>query len=145
MEDSRGGHHSYGSSHAHPHGSDRYQSHSSSSQQQHYQQQQSQHPSSYPREGRGSSSQHQQYPQDPDAGASWRSPITPTTTRRFNKMAIHEVIDSHQQQQHQHPYGYEEDSPPYKRKGSPEEFSFSDPPVSSSVSHGGPGLHQSSR
>ncbi|KAF9993599.1 hypothetical protein BGZ79_001714 [Entomortierella chlamydospora] len=145
MEDSRGGHHSYGSSHAHSHGSDRYQSHSSSSQQQHYQQQQSQHPpTSYPREGRSSSSQHQQY-QDPDAGASWRSPITPTTTRRFNKMAIHEVIDSHQQQQHQHPYGYEEDSPPYKRKGSPEEFSFSDPPASSSVSHGGSGLHQSSR
>ncbi|KAF9433160.1 hypothetical protein BGZ76_009810 [Entomortierella beljakovae] len=141
MEDSRSGHH-YGNSQGHGHGSDRYSSHSSSSQQ-HYQQQQQQHPpSSYPRESRGHSQQ--QYSQDPDAGASWRSPITPTTTRRFNKMAIHEVIDGHQQQQQQHSYGYEEDSPPYKRKGSPEEFSFSDPPASSSVSHGS-GLHHQSR
>ncbi|KAF9099725.1 hypothetical protein BGX27_000536 [Mortierella sp. AM989] len=141
MEDSRGGHHPYSSSQGHGHSSDRYPNHSSSSSsQQHYQQQQ-QHPSSsYPREG--GRSHPRQHPQDPDAGAAWRSPITPTTTHRFNKMAIHEVIDSHHQQQ-QHPYGYEEDSPPYKRKGSPEEFSFSDPPASSSGSHGGSGSHQS--
>ncbi|KAI1317533.1 hypothetical protein EDD11_008227 [Mortierella claussenii] len=146
MDDSRGGqHHSYNgtSSNSQSHGGDRYPSHSSSSQQQqqHYQHQQQQHPpASYPRESRSHSQQ--QFPRDPDVGAAWRSPITPTTTHRFNKMAIHEVLDSHQHQQQQHPYGYEEDSPPYKRKGSPEEFSFSDPPASSSsVSHSGPGSH----
>ncbi|KAF8927200.1 hypothetical protein BGZ58_010572 [Dissophora ornata] len=148
MEDSRGGQHPYSnssssSSTGQGHGPDRYPSHSSSSQQHHYPQQQHP-PSSFPKETRGHSLQ--QYPQDPDAGAAWRSPITPTTTRKFNRMAIHEVLDSNQQQQQQHPYGYEEDSPPYKRKGSPEEFSFSDPPASSSsLNSRGPGLHQQSR
>ncbi|KAK3814536.1 MAG: hypothetical protein JOS17DRAFT_760703 [Linnemannia elongata] len=56
-----------------------------------------------------------------ESGASgWsRSPITPTTTRKFNRMAIHEVLDG-------------QNSPSFKRKGSPEEGSFSDPPTSSS-------------
>ncbi|KAF9138100.1 hypothetical protein BGX30_009587 [Mortierella sp. GBA39] len=48
-----------------------------------------------------------------------RSPITPTTTRKFNRMAIHEVLDG-------------QNSPSFKRKGSPEEGSFSDPPTASS-------------
>ncbi|KAF9150042.1 hypothetical protein BG015_008134 [Linnemannia schmuckeri] len=52
--------------------------------------------------------------------AGWsRSPITPTTTRKFNRMAIHEVLDG-------------QNSPSFKRKGSPEEGSFSDPPTASS-------------
>ncbi|KAF9564709.1 hypothetical protein EC968_004430 [Mortierella alpina] len=47
-------------------------------------------------------------------GSGWaRSPITPTTTRKFNRMAIHEVLEG-------------QNSPPYKRKGSPEESSLSD-------------------
>ncbi|KAF9283688.1 hypothetical protein BGZ68_005220 [Mortierella alpina] len=47
-------------------------------------------------------------------GSGWaRSPITPTTTRKFNRMAIHEVLEG-------------QSSPPYKRKGSPEESSLSD-------------------
>ncbi|KAF9315311.1 hypothetical protein BGZ91_005819, partial [Linnemannia elongata] len=56
-----------------------------------------------------------------ESGASgWsRSPITPTTTRKFNRMAIHEVLDG-------------QNSPSFKRKGSPEEGSFSDPPTASS-------------
>ncbi|KAF9355128.1 hypothetical protein BGX34_010641 [Mortierella sp. NVP85] len=120
MEDSRGGHHSYSTGQGH--GSDRYPSHPSSSQ--HYPQQSHRGPS--------------QYPQDPETGAAWRSPITPTTTRKFNRMAIHDVLDTHQQQQQQHSYGYEDESPPYKRKGSPEEYSFSDTPVSSSS---GPGVN----
>ncbi|KAF9185810.1 hypothetical protein BGZ50_002850 [Haplosporangium sp. Z 11] len=143
MEDSRGSHHPFNSQPPGPHsGSDRYSGHPSSKsspsqQQQHYQQQQHSH-ASYSKEGR-SQQQHQSYSsQDPDAGAAWRSPITPTTTRKFNRMAIHEVLDGNQSQ-HPHPYGHEEDSPPYKRRGgSPEEFSFSDPPGSSS----GPSSHQ---
>ncbi|KAG0370692.1 hypothetical protein BGZ54_004816 [Gamsiella multidivaricata] len=52
------------------------------------------------------------------SGSAWaRSPITPTTTRKFNRMAIHEVLEDH-------------NSPSYKRKGSPED-SFSDTPSSS--------------
>ncbi|ORZ13878.1 hypothetical protein BCR41DRAFT_90335 [Lobosporangium transversale] len=149
MEDSRGGHHSYNSSSSQGHNSDRYPNQSSSSQQ-HYQQQQQHSTSSYSsRENRGHSQQQQQQQQqqqfsrDPDAGSTWRSPITPTTTNRFNRMAIHEVIDNHPQQ---NLYGHEEDSPPYRRRGSHDEMSLSDPPAPhSSVSHGGAGSHPQSR
>ncbi|KAG0069212.1 hypothetical protein BGZ90_000289 [Linnemannia elongata] len=69
-------------------------------------------------------------------------------------MAIHEVLESHQQQQqHPHPYG-EEDSPPYRRRGSPDDYPYSDPPASSnnnnngsnnSMAGAGSGFHPSSR
>ncbi|KAG0374998.1 hypothetical protein BGX24_009668 [Mortierella sp. AD032] len=62
----------------------------------------------------------QQLEAESSAASGWsRSPITPTTTRKFNRMAIHEVLDG-------------QNSPSFKRKGSPEEGSFSDPPTSSS-------------
>ncbi|KAG0371195.1 hypothetical protein BGX24_001793 [Mortierella sp. AD032] len=171
MEDSRASHHNPypGQGHPGPHSSDRYQGHPSSSsssahpqhphqQHQSYQQQQpsqQHHPHvSYPKESsRGHHSQqsqpssYSQQQQDPDAGAAWRSPITPTTTRKFNRMAIHEVLETHQQQQqHPHPYG-EEDSPPYRRRGSPDDYPYSDPPASSnnSAAGAGSGLHPSSR
>ncbi|KAF9089817.1 hypothetical protein BGX29_011850 [Mortierella sp. GBA35] len=61
----------------------------------------------------------QQLEAESGSGSGWsRSPITPTTTRKFNRMAIHEVLDG-------------QNSPSFKRKGSPEEGSFSDPPTSS--------------
>ncbi|KAF9965305.1 hypothetical protein BGZ70_005086 [Mortierella alpina] len=146
MEDSRASHHPYNSSNngSQSHGSERYSGPSSSSQQQR-QQQQLPHPS-YSKETRAHpQSREQSYSQDLEAGAAWRSPITPTTTRKFNRMAIHEVLDSHQHSQH--PYGNEDDSPPYRRRGSPEEYSFSDPPVSSSggMSNSGPGSQHQSR
>ncbi|KAF9143460.1 hypothetical protein BG015_000425 [Linnemannia schmuckeri] len=164
MDDSRASHHnSYPSQgHAGSHSSDRYQGHPPSSsssshhqQHQHYQQQQHHHSHvSYPKDSRGhpQQSQSSSYSQDPDSGAAWRSPITPTTTRKFNRMAIHEVLESHQQQQqHPHPYG-EEDSPPYRRRGSPDDYPYSDPPASSnnnnnssSMSGAGSGFHPSSR
>ncbi|KAG0276959.1 hypothetical protein BGZ95_006766, partial [Linnemannia exigua] len=62
-------------------------------------------------------------------------------------MAIHEVLETHQQQQqHPHPYG-EEDSPPYRRRGSPDDYPYSDPPASSNNSAvgAGSGFHPSSR
>ncbi|KAF9133254.1 hypothetical protein BGW39_010172 [Mortierella sp. 14UC] len=156
MEDSRASHHNAypGQGHPGPHSSDRYQGHPSSSsssahhqhphQQQHQHYQQQQHPHvSYPKESRGPSSYSQQQ-QDPDAGAAWRSPITPTTTRKFNRMAIQEVLETHQQQ-HPHPYG-EEDSPPYRRRGSPDDYLYSDPPASTNNAVGaGSGFHPSSR
>ncbi|KAG0276566.1 hypothetical protein BGZ95_007356, partial [Linnemannia exigua] len=62
----------------------------------------------------------QQLEAESSGASGWsRSPITPTTTRKFNRMAIHEVLDG-------------QNSPSFKRKGSPEEGSFSDPPTSSS-------------
>ncbi|KAF9087166.1 hypothetical protein BGX27_002985, partial [Mortierella sp. AM989] len=64
-----------------------------------------------------------------ESGSNWgRSPITPTTARKFNRMAIHEVLDGNSRNQNQNEEG--QNSPPYKRKGSTEE-SFSDPPSSS--------------
>ncbi|KAF9931360.1 hypothetical protein FBU30_010395 [Linnemannia zychae] len=61
----------------------------------------------------------QQLEAESGSGGWSRSPITPTTTRKFNKMAIHEVLDG-------------QGSPSFKRKGSPDESSFSDPPSSTS-------------
>ncbi|KAF9908487.1 hypothetical protein EC991_009751 [Linnemannia zychae] len=57
-------------------------------------------------------------------------------------MAIQEVLETHQQQ-HPHPYG-EEDSPPYRRRGSPDDYPYSDPPASSNTGTGS-GFHPSSR
>ncbi|KAF9901898.1 hypothetical protein EC991_005575 [Linnemannia zychae] len=60
----------------------------------------------------------QQLEAESNGSAGWsRSPITPTTTRKFTRMAIHDVLDG-------------QNSPSFKRKGSPEEGSFSDPPSS---------------
>ncbi|KAF9097444.1 hypothetical protein BGX23_008866 [Mortierella sp. AD031] len=127
MDDSRASHHPYNSqSHPGPHASDRSDRSDS--------------------RGHPQQSQPSSYSQDPDAGAAWRSPITPTTTRKFNRMAIHEVLETHQQQQqHPHPYG-EEDSPPYRRRGSPDEYPYADPPSSSSsnMMGTGSGFHPSS-
>ncbi|KAF9920584.1 hypothetical protein FBU30_009561 [Linnemannia zychae] len=58
-------------------------------------------------------------------------------------MAIHEVIEGHQQQQH-HPYG-DEDSPPYRHRGSPDDYPYSDPPSSSNAGAGTSGFQSSSR
>ncbi|KAF9930014.1 hypothetical protein BGZ67_006016 [Mortierella alpina] len=79
MDDSRASHHPYSSNNgSQPHGSERYSGPSSSSQQQ---RQQLPHPS-YSKETRGHpQSREQSYSQDLEAGAAWRSPITPTTTR----------------------------------------------------------------
>ncbi|KAG0043874.1 hypothetical protein BGZ83_010942 [Gryganskiella cystojenkinii] len=159
MDDPRGptqGHHP--SQGHHSQGSDRYPGppSSSSAQQQHsHYQQQQQHQQQHPQHssyGRGDSrshpSQHQQsyqrQQQDQDANAAWRSPITPTTTNKFNRMAIHEVLDGHQHYGHEGPGG-REDSPPYKRKGSPDEYAYSDPPPGSSSAPYGPGGHHGSR
>lgn len=62
-----------------------------------------------------------------ESTSNWKSPITPTTTRKFNRMAIHGVLEgpSHPTP---HPLDDGSRSPPYKRKGSPDEFS--DPPSS---------------
>ncbi|KAF9905228.1 hypothetical protein BX616_001065 [Lobosporangium transversale] len=72
--------------------------------------------------------------------ANWgRSPITPTTARKFNRMAIHEVLEGPGRNQ-----GHPEDghsSPPYKRKGSPDDASFSDPPSSSRARASGSRSH----
>jgi len=64
-----------------------------------------------------------------ESGSNWsRSPFTPTTTHIFKRMAIHEVLEapgrSHNHRDEDH------SSPPYKRKGSPED-SFSDSPSNS--------------
>lgn len=49
-----------------------------------------------------------------EAESGWgRSPITPTTTRKFNRMAIHEVLENHPHE--------DLGSPSFKRKGSPDE------------------------
>ncbi|KAF9205644.1 hypothetical protein BGZ49_003739 [Haplosporangium sp. Z 27] len=78
-----------------------------------------------------------------ESGPAWgRSPITPTTTNKFNRMAIHEVLEA-PGRNHSHHNEEGRHSPPYKRKGSPED-SFSDPPsnprarstLSSSTSRG---------
>ncbi|KAF9351907.1 hypothetical protein BGX26_010160 [Mortierella sp. AD094] len=62
-----------------------------------------------------------------ESGANWgRSPITPTTTGKFNRMAIHEVLEG-PSRSHTHHNEEGQNSPVYKRKGSPED-SFSDPP-----------------
>ncbi|KAF9376822.1 hypothetical protein CPB97_010581 [Podila verticillata] len=117
MEDSRGHpHHSQGG-HPHPsHGGHHYPPGDHNPYpppHHHYPQHHSQHPS-YSKEGRHGYSHH----------SFDQSPITPTTTRKFNRMAIHEVLDGHEGGNGGH-------SPPlYKRKGSPEESSFSDPPSS---------------
>ncbi|KAI8597038.1 hypothetical protein EDD21DRAFT_229548, partial [Dissophora ornata] len=90
--------------------------------------------SSYMRDTRASSpaahhhsrSQVVQQQLEAESSSGWsRSPITPTTTRKFTRMAIHDVLDGHGRGQGRDDEG--ENSPPYKRKGSPED-SFSDPP-----------------
>ncbi|KFH66989.1 hypothetical protein MVEG_07513 [Podila verticillata NRRL 6337] len=68
-----------------------------------------------------------------ESSSNWKSPITPTTTRKFNRMAIHGVLEGTPNHP-PHPLDDGSRSPPYKRKGSPDE-SFSDPP--SSRSHPG--------
>ncbi|KAG0343661.1 hypothetical protein BG005_002265 [Podila minutissima] len=67
-----------------------------------------------------------------ESSSNWKSPITPTTTRKFNRMAIHGVLEGPNHPP-PHPLDDGSRSPPYKRKGSPDEFS--DPP--SSRSHPG--------
>ncbi|KAF9416527.1 hypothetical protein BGZ76_004656, partial [Entomortierella beljakovae] len=65
-----------------------------------------------------------------ESAPGWgRSPITPTTTRKFNRMAIQEVLDVNNRGASHHNED-SQNSPPYKRKGSPED-SFSDPPTTS--------------
>ncbi|KAF9995666.1 hypothetical protein BGZ79_010614 [Entomortierella chlamydospora] len=62
-----------------------------------------------------------------ESSSNWgRSPITPTTTGKFNRMAIHEVLDG-PGRSHSHHNEEGHSSPIYKRKGSPDD-SFSDPP-----------------
>ncbi|KAI9239182.1 MAG: hypothetical protein BYD32DRAFT_240365 [Podila humilis] len=63
-----------------------------------------------------------------ESSSNWKSPITPTTTRKFNRMAIHGVLEGTPNHP-PHPLDDGSRSPPYKRKGSPDE-SFSDPPSS---------------
>lgn len=61
-----------------------------------------------------------------ESGSNWsRSPFTPTTTHTFKRMAIHEVLEA-PGRSHSH-HDDDHNSPPYKRKGSPDD-SFSDPP-----------------
>ncbi|KAF9577513.1 hypothetical protein BGW38_007227 [Lunasporangiospora selenospora] len=67
---------------------------------------------------------HRQHPLEPESGAWSRTPITPTTTRKFNKMAIHEVLDGNtggSNYGHSRDHGDVPSSPAFKRKGSPDE------------------------